>query len=81
MQGHFLLNDRINDSVLRIYERFGEVGRDRMHQLAPLKRYPSDAKVVDWEKALLALERELIHEQERAKQAVEDRYQLKFPWS
>jgi hypothetical protein len=80
-QGHYLLTNEIDAAVTRILERFGNEGRDRLYALPSLDPQATDEELADWAEQVDEVERELIHEQQRAKQAVEDRYQLKFPWS
>ena len=81
LEGHYLINEEIDQCVRRVFERYGAAGRDRMYALNPLPQYPTDEEVATWQESLLAAEQEFEREARRQEQLRQDKYQQRFPWS
>ena len=81
LKGHFLINEEIDQTVRRVCEKYGDVGRDRMYAMKPLRHYATDEEVAAWQEELLAVEAEFEREARRQEQLRQDKYQQRFPWS
>lgn len=82
LAGHWSISAVTNNTIWRIYRAFGSEGRRRMNDLPPLDEFAPPEAVRDFEHALLTLEVDLLHTQERDKEEERRRAgQLEFPWT
>ena len=79
LDGHYLFNDVVFETVWRLYGRFGEFAKEKLYRLPDVAVRASTEEIDQWARRLFDVELEL-QRQLAAPSGYEDVHQPKLPW-